>query len=752
MATTAGYDAPQLKREDDFLDRWRFAAYLFTIVRVEWSVRIGVFAKWGEGKTTVLRFLEQMAVREQFIPVRFSPWSAHSWDDLWAEFAAVLVSALESHDAATKTVKKLKYKLLGKKVEKRVKPLVTDLANLSATAKASAGAGFALLQQFLDVDGSDFQALQSELNGRRVIVLIDDLDRADPRLVPQLLLALRELLDLPGFIFVLAFDDEIISKALTVYHTAWSGGEAFLEKIIDFRQPLPRATPAQVRKLFESSLKAFCPFIDLGVANEVADLLPLNPRKVKALIRHVSALKGEALRHDADELNWVDVLIAQLIRLESEGFFSAMLQSTRLEDMTFSAFAARRERSKSLGKEDHELQFDDLLQAGGVTEAATKERLQVLMDAQRGRGSLLFRSQAEFAMLPPLITWKEFRECMHAWSKHPEVKEVEAWVDGQVSRRSALREEIVAAFYDMLLKYRDGQLEAAADAQTLDAHETAARDTQLSLQLVRQLLLEKSGSVHSVLDSPVNFGRLFDQTMKWIHFFRNPVEPEVRAQERQVLVDILMAHLGADADAYLEVLRPWSMEVHFDVGAVDAESAAKGRELRAKLIGIVGPAVAENVLAAFRTPGGIRRLSENGKGLAERYIFFNLASPLWAGPLKERFYRTLTAAGESHVGSENCLALFELVLACLKSNLEAVDVENLKRLLRDEVFVQAMWAGAVSRRIQYRRQLEILEGRDVLIASGAAASALSVPDWLAERLPAQSSGKPAEARDVDAIE
>ncbi len=125
------------------------------------------------------------------------------------------MSSLETHEAATKTVKRLKYKLLGKRVQKHVKPLATDLASLSAAAKASAGAGFALMQQFLDVHGSDFQALQSELNGRRVIVFIDDLDRADLRLVPQLLMALRELLDLPGFIFVLAFDDEIISKALT---------------------------------------------------------------------------------------------------------------------------------------------------------------------------------------------------------------------------------------------------------------------------------------------------------------------------------------------------------------------------------------------------------------------------------------------------------------------------------------------------------------------------------------------------------
>jgi hypothetical protein len=121
------------------------------------------------------------------------------------------------------------------------------------------------------------------------------------------------------------------------------------------------------------------------------------------------------------------------------------------------------------------------------------------------------------------------------------------------------------------------------------------------------------------------------------------------------------------------------MEVHFDVGAVDPESAKRNINLRGKLIAIIAPAVAENVLAAFRTSGGIRHLSENGKGLAERYILFDPASPLWADPLNERFYRTLTAARESPVGSEICLALFELVLVGLKSNLEAVDARNLKR-------------------------------------------------------------------------
>jgi predicted KAP-like P-loop ATPase len=151
--------------------------------------------------------------------VWFAPWSARSWDDLWAEFAAAIVEALEAQNPAPKSLRKLKLKLLGRKTQKHAKQ-----------------------QQFLDVDGADFQTLLSELGGRRVIIFVDDLDRVDPCLVPQLLLALRELLDLPGFVFVLAFDDKIVSKALTAYHKAWDTGQAFLEKIIDFRFPVPRTT------------------------------------------------------------------------------------------------------------------------------------------------------------------------------------------------------------------------------------------------------------------------------------------------------------------------------------------------------------------------------------------------------------------------------------------------------------------------------------------------------------------------------
>jgi hypothetical protein len=55
----------------------------------------------------------------------------------------------------------------------------------------------------------------------------------------------RELLDLPGFTLLLAFDDEIVGKALIDNNPAWLDGSDFLEKILDFRFHLPPVTEKQ---------------------------------------------------------------------------------------------------------------------------------------------------------------------------------------------------------------------------------------------------------------------------------------------------------------------------------------------------------------------------------------------------------------------------------------------------------------------------------------------------------------------------
>src|SRR5260370_881970 len=96
---TTGYDAAQTRQQEDDLDRWRFAAEIVEVVLAtpsDWSVRIGIFGKWGEGKSTVLRFAEQMLTEKENIVFSFSPWAIQNWNDLWEDFGNRLLEALSA--------------------------------------------------------------------------------------------------------------------------------------------------------------------------------------------------------------------------------------------------------------------------------------------------------------------------------------------------------------------------------------------------------------------------------------------------------------------------------------------------------------------------------------------------------------------------------------------------------------------------------------------------------------------------------
>jgi len=75
-----GFDNPLSPIESDLLARQMVTnqvyAYL-TNLNPEWSVRVGLIAPWGEGKTTVCRWVAARALKDGHIPVWWSnPWVA----------------------------------------------------------------------------------------------------------------------------------------------------------------------------------------------------------------------------------------------------------------------------------------------------------------------------------------------------------------------------------------------------------------------------------------------------------------------------------------------------------------------------------------------------------------------------------------------------------------------------------------------------------------------------------------------------
>ena len=132
-----------------------------------------------------------------------------------------------------------------------------------------------------------------------MIAFIDDLDRATPELLPKLLLSLREILDLPGFTFVLAFDNEIVANGLVTANKAWGDGGSFLDKILDFNYYLPPISKSGKRVLLRNMLDRYARFVPEESIGPIEHLLPDNPRKIKRLVRGLVSLQPQLLRGTA---------------------------------------------------------------------------------------------------------------------------------------------------------------------------------------------------------------------------------------------------------------------------------------------------------------------------------------------------------------------------------------------------------------------------------------------------------------------
>lgn len=227
---------------------------------------IGLSGSWGSGKTTVLRLIEHELTRVSsaestilFVPS--DPWRYDpligAKETLISEVLGALRRHLESQQAS-----KDKALLLLKGLVERVDwsralriaakgalafqvPSFDDVINIVRPAEGSSTAA-----PGLEAFRSEFQQLleSEELsNVRRVVVLVDDLDRCLPETVIETLEAIRLFLAVPKMSFVLAADEQRVAEAIrTRFEEYVPSDEApeepaslYLHKIVQTTVPIP---------------------------------------------------------------------------------------------------------------------------------------------------------------------------------------------------------------------------------------------------------------------------------------------------------------------------------------------------------------------------------------------------------------------------------------------------------------------------------------------------------------------------------
>lgn len=245
-------DQPISSRNEDRFNRWAFAERVADTMAGRSdaaSIVIGLYGPWGDGKTSTLRLME-VALQNyvHVVVVRFNPWHFQSEEYLLKGFFATLAQVLG------KSLPTMKEKI--GKIFKDYGSLLS-LASISiggvvqlSPGEAAKGLGEALSTVELDELRSRIESILAE-SGKRVVVLIDDIDRLDRAETQAIFKLVKLSASFNHTSYVLAFDDEIVAAAIgeKYGHGGLEAGRAFLEKIIQVPLHLPPPDEIALRQM-----------------------------------------------------------------------------------------------------------------------------------------------------------------------------------------------------------------------------------------------------------------------------------------------------------------------------------------------------------------------------------------------------------------------------------------------------------------------------------------------------------------------
>lgn len=205
------------------------------------GIVLALYGPWGSGKSTVLAYieheLEQGHEAERPVVVTFNPWWFSGQENLAKAFLGQLQAVLPAKHAG--------FKALGNKLAEFAGALggVVDLAG-AAVGLPLGGKAIEAGAKLLATKPRDVPALKRAVSGlllaeqKRVLVVIDDIDRLAPDEVRQLFTVIKALADFPYVTYLLAFDREVAATAIS--EQTGLPGDRYLEKIIQVPFELPK--------------------------------------------------------------------------------------------------------------------------------------------------------------------------------------------------------------------------------------------------------------------------------------------------------------------------------------------------------------------------------------------------------------------------------------------------------------------------------------------------------------------------------
>lgn len=202
------------------------------------SLVVGIYGKWGEGKTTVLNFIDSELKRHvNIVTIFFNPWMFPSETELFTAFYTELAKGLE------KSLPTAKEKI-GQVITDYLAPFAGLLDRADSADKIGKLLSSVRLEELRDRIGK-FLIEQKKL----VVVFMDDIDRLDKDEIHAIFRLIKLSANFENIVYVLAFDPEIVEDALSerYFTKKKAAGQNFLEKVVQVPINLPKVPTTDLR-------------------------------------------------------------------------------------------------------------------------------------------------------------------------------------------------------------------------------------------------------------------------------------------------------------------------------------------------------------------------------------------------------------------------------------------------------------------------------------------------------------------------
>ena len=341
-------DNPIQTKEKDLLHRYPLAKRIAGMIsgfKENDSLVIGVEGEWGSGKTSFINLILEDLRTTDALLITFNPWNFSDQNELIKDFFDSIIGALKQADGQGGEAK-------AKKIKEYASKLLKQSGITIAPEVSALGIVNFKLGEISTVGGEDPLEKQKEtINkqlkefGRRIVVVIDDIDRLDSHETKLIFKLVKMTANFANTIFLLAYDRGKVSERI---NEKGIKGEDYLKKIIQVSFTLPNPDPVDLYTILISDLITTIEGFEAKYWDDVrwgnlyhSGFKSLFPT-IRDIKRYISSLRLDLAIIGTEEVNPIDFLGIEAIRVFTPDVYLAMAdekQAFTATDLMYGSFS-----------------------------------------------------------------------------------------------------------------------------------------------------------------------------------------------------------------------------------------------------------------------------------------------------------------------------------------------------------------------------------------------------------------------------